>query len=229
MRRWKKYARGRKELFLSLRDINDADIQSLKKAIEKSTFVYLCDNKITHVGASIIADAMENSKTIKGLWLGYNQLRDAGVSAIASAMGRMALEEIYLYSNQITDVGASVVATAIEHSATLRVVWLSDNQIGDVGAEALARAIAKSKSLKEMNLNMNLITDVGCCAIDRSTSVERVTIWNNFSTKIGSESVENAWHRQRVLTIASAFKGDGDHAIMWRVYSMNCSTRVPIA
>ena len=76
-----------------------------------------------------------------------NQIGDAGLSALAEAVGSGALPQLkvlFLHENQNGDVGMQALAGAVSKGALAQCTYisLSDNQIGDVGLTALASACA---------------------------------------------------------------------------------------
>lgn len=94
---------------------------------------------------------------IQLLWLGNNEIGDAGLTALADAIKPTAdntsgalynLESLNFYSNQIGDAGLSAFVTAITPGpsgkgalASLKQLDLAVNRIGDPGFNALAEAI----------------------------------------------------------------------------------------
>ena len=77
-----------------------------------------------------------------------NQIGDAGLSALAEAVGSGALSKLkslILHSNSIGDVGITALATAVGSGAPLAqctYINLGVNQIGDAGLSALAGALS---------------------------------------------------------------------------------------
>ena len=104
---------------------------------------------------------------MQGLALNSNQIGDAGITALATAVGNGALAQctfINLSMNQIGDAGLSALAGALSSRAlaSLEVLNLRGNQIGDAGLSALAAAVGEGAlaSLKE------LIADHGPLGVD---------------------------------------------------------------
>ena len=91
--------------------------------------------------------------------LGNNHINDKGASFIAEAIAQSkSLVTVDLSLNSIGDVGASAVAEAIKQNKSLTTVDLGHNEIGDVGAVAIAEAVAQNKSLlTTVNLRRNAI------------------------------------------------------------------------
>ena len=78
---------------------------------------------------------------MQGLALNSNQIGDAGITALATAVGNgalPALEQLELTSNQIGDVGLSALASACASGALpqLEKLYLYGNRIGDDGISA---------------------------------------------------------------------------------------------
>ena len=102
------------------------------------------------------------------LWLGGNQIDDAGMSAFVGAIasGSIAnLKVLQLSRNNIDNDGMSAFAGAIANGSlgNLTHLYLGANQIGDDGMSAFAGAIASGSlgNLKELNLLHNQIGDAG--------------------------------------------------------------------
>jgi hypothetical protein len=82
------------------------------------------------------------------LGLSGNQIGDAGLSALAEAVGKGALAQLthlFLERNQIGDMGMLAFADAVSSGAlpALKSLLLHSNKIGDPGMQTLADAVAK--------------------------------------------------------------------------------------
>jgi Ran GTPase-activating protein (RanGAP) involved in mRNA processing and transport len=100
-------------------------------------------NKISSVGAFILARALNNNNTLKMLWLHDNQVADAGAYYFAEtlSMNNSILKILDLSKNEIADEGAKYLAQMITTNISLIHLSLAENRISDVGVRILAHAI----------------------------------------------------------------------------------------
>jgi len=85
--------------------------------------------------------------SLKELWLGENQIGDAGVEALAKACGSGALaqlEKLFLAQNKIGDVGVTALADACGEGAmaSLEVLRVDNPEYPALKAACEARGIA---------------------------------------------------------------------------------------
>jgi len=99
---------------------------------------------------------------MQALYLAHNQIGDAGLSALAEAVGKGALAQctyIGLSDNQIGDVGLTALASACASGAlpALEELGLASNQIGDAGISYLAVTVGNGAldHLKNLYLGNN--------------------------------------------------------------------------
>lgn len=105
---------------------------------------------------------------LEELYLYDNRIGDAGVAALAAAVGSGSLPQLKtldLGKNQIGDVGVASLATAADGGALTNVtrLALAANRIGDRGLEAVANACARGAlpKLRMLYLDDNAIGDAG--------------------------------------------------------------------
>ena len=106
------------------------------------------------------------------LWLGANQIDDAGMTAFAGAIASGSLASLIrldLDQNQIGNDGMSAFAGAIASGSlgSLQTLDLRLNQIGDAGMTEFSRAIASGSlgKLEALGLGGNQIGDAGMSAL----------------------------------------------------------------
>jgi Ran GTPase-activating protein (RanGAP) involved in mRNA processing and transport len=119
-------------------------------------------NRITSIGASILADAFKNNQTIQILYLSFNQIGDKGVKLLSNALANnTTLVELQLESNEITDSGLTDLSQMLKTNRTLNQIGLAANRIGDQGIKALAESLTHHNThLQVLNVRENqLITD----------------------------------------------------------------------
>lgn len=119
-------------------------------------------NKITHVGASMLAKALVNNNTLISLNLYRNNISNMGVQYLAKALIKnQTLKELSLSQNDIEDEGLQYIVEMLKTNRTLTQLWLKGNHISDEGVRALAKVLeSDNTALKELYLSLNkLITD----------------------------------------------------------------------
>ena len=145
----------------------------------------LWKKQIGDTEVSILAAAIQPKEgkgalpRLKKLNLSDNNIGDAGVTALASALGQGALpllSSLNLFCNQIGDSGLSNFVTAVGSNANgtlplLAELILAHNQIGDVGASTFANATDPKEgegalpSLEKLYLHYNQIGDAGVTSL----------------------------------------------------------------
>lgn len=119
----------------------------------------------------------------------------AGVKALVEAMKESrTMTGINVGGNVVRDEGAAALAEAIMESDTLTAVNLDDCVIGNKGAKALAETIKRSMSLKRLTLQDNSIGKEGLEALIeasfRSLSVERIELFDFSHVELSDEMLE---------------------------------------
>lgn len=127
-------------------NLNDEDINIV---VEEAIIKKRCDelwlekNKITSVGASIIANSLNSNTSLLWLSLSSNDVLDAGVRLLAKtlAFNNSILNTLCLHATGITDQGAKYLADMLKTNKILIELGLSGNEIGDQGIQLLADAL----------------------------------------------------------------------------------------
>ena len=164
----------------------------VQEAIEKlqsgATSIVLNGENIGDAGVALLATALPQSK-LEWLQLNSNGIGDAGVEALAEVLPQCrAIQSVSLQSNEIGDAGAAALAQAIPECKKLKWLILTSNQIGDAGAVALADA--RCGSVQELFLSSNQIGDVGALALLNALNESALVTLNVPSNRIG-ESVKS--------------------------------------
>jgi Ran GTPase-activating protein (RanGAP) involved in mRNA processing and transport len=131
---------------LSEQNLNDEDTKIvIKEAIinKQCTELDLSKNKITSVGASIIAEALNNNTTLEWLYLSRNSLCDKGVHSLSKtlSLNNCKIHVLDLQRTSIIDEGAEYIAEMLKTNTTLRFLLLSYNEISDIGVQHLANVL----------------------------------------------------------------------------------------
>ncbi|CAF4087126.1 unnamed protein product [Rotaria sordida] len=156
------------EVNLMALNLNDEDMKIVvKEAIinKQCKELYLQYNKLTSVGASIIANALNNNATLEDLYLTDNRLCDKGVRNLITilSLNSSTLSLLDLQDTSITDEGATYVAEMLKTNTRLCRLLLGDNEISDRGVEQLSEALSyHNNTLISLNLTNNkLISELG--------------------------------------------------------------------
>ncbi|KJE90938.1 hypothetical protein CAOG_08585 [Capsaspora owczarzaki ATCC 30864] len=124
--------------------IGNAEVHAIAAALKetKLTELYLGWNQIGDVGAKVLAEALQENRTLTVLGLYHNEIGDAGAHAIVEAVkAHSTLSEIYLHANLISDVGARAIAETLKEKTTLNLLDLRENYIGSAAAQLLREVL----------------------------------------------------------------------------------------
>jgi hypothetical protein len=137
----------------------------VQKAIinKQCKILILTENQITSVGATIIADALKNNRTLEFLSLSYNPLHDQGIQTLTGILSsnNCCLQKLSLHSIGLTCEGAGHIAKMLETNKTLTWLHLGGNNLTDEGVNELSTALTnKNTTLEVLALsNDKSITD----------------------------------------------------------------------
>src|SRR3990167_968873 len=96
----------------------------------------LCYKPLAGDQITALAEALKANSTLHTLYLGSNQIGDAGIEKLAEALkANRTLHTLYLGGNQIGAAGIEKLAEALKANRTLQTLYLGGNQIGAVGIE----------------------------------------------------------------------------------------------
>jgi hypothetical protein len=147
------------------RNLNDDDMNIVVKVAineKKCTELWLEKNQITSIGASIIANALNNNITLVWLSLSSNHVCDNGVRALAKTLTfhNSSLSTLALHSTGTTDKGAEYLAEMLKINKTLTELTLSGNEIGNRGIRLLATALTHhNNTLKRLYVSKNILVN----------------------------------------------------------------------
>ncbi|CAF3787935.1 unnamed protein product [Adineta steineri] len=149
-------------------ELIDEDMNILVKQViinKQCQLLSLQSNKITSIGISILANALNDNHTLETLKLGNNYISDNGVNSLVKILSipnnNTALTTLVLRNNGITDQGAEYLVQLLKINHTLSWLYLEENQIRDDGVRILAKTLEnQNNKLKMLVLSSNkLITD----------------------------------------------------------------------
>ena len=154
--------------------------------------LWLSSNKITSIGVSILAQALNNNKTLECLDLSNNQVSDDGIHSLVKelSMNNKTLMKIGLAKNGITDKGIEHLVEMIKTNKTLTQIDLCANEISDEGIQILSNAMKKYNSTIEVLwlISNKLLTDKSIASLVQmavhSKSLKKIWVFKcNFSEK----------------------------------------------
>lgn len=149
--------------------------------------------------AADLAGALSLAPRLKELYMGRNQLGDAGVNVLAQGLaGLINMRILTLDSNQISDVGLSVLATdVLPHMPAVSRLDLGSNHIGDAGVAVFAQAaVPRLMALSELTLSRNVFGDAGATTLARSCLTDSLRQLDVRKNAIGDEArqcLRDAW------------------------------------
>jgi Ran GTPase-activating protein (RanGAP) involved in mRNA processing and transport len=175
-------------------------------AIEKSagtTTLHIRGRKIPKKRFKNIAAALLlRNATVTTLKLQFCSIRDYGIQALASALGKMT--RLDLSQNHIKYEGCKALAAALETSTTLTEIVLACNYICPDGAKVLALALAKNKTLTTLDLSSNCVGDEGgvalADALAKSDTLTTMALWYNGIGDAGATAFASALLKNKTIT-----------------------------
>jgi len=187
---------------LSGQGLTDEDMKIVVKEIiirKQCKQLLLGSNKITSVGLSILAEALNNNtNTLNYLDLSNNQMSDDGVYFLVKTLliNNNALKKLDLSKNEITDVGVKHLVDMIKTNKTLTQLDLCSNEISDEGIRLLTNAMEISNSTIEMLwLTSNkLLTDKSVDSIiqmvQHNRSLKRLWVFKCSLSETGKQKLK---------------------------------------
>ncbi len=172
----------------------------VKQAIinKQCKFLSLQSNKMTSIGASILAEALNDNNTLETLYLGDNYISDDGVDSLARSLSshNHTLKTLVFQKNRITDKGAKHLAQMLEVNETLIWLYLGENEISNEGVRLLSKAIENQfNSLEMLVLSANkLLTDLSVDyllpMIEKNQSLKKLWIDNCNLSQAGKQRLD---------------------------------------
>ncbi|XP_064424844.1 NLR family member X1 isoform X2 [Latimeria chalumnae] len=126
------------ELDLSSCHLNLEGLKSLSPVFLHCRNLNLCDNPLAGTGVTILAAALERSRSLSRLSLVHTSLGNEGVGVLANHLSKnQHLEELNLAYNSITDTAALELVEVARAHPTLKQVHLYMNDISEEGKNSL--------------------------------------------------------------------------------------------
>ena len=196
---------------LENQELTDYDMDTIVKEVIKKgqcNKLWLPGNKITFVGASILAAGLQNNSTLERLFLYSNFLTDKGVKSLSTslAMNNNVLKILNLQETEITDCGAEYLADMLKQNTMLTVLWLSKNKISDSGVHRLANSLAHyNHTLECLDLSKNRITDSSVDALQdmirHNQSLDELSLYDCNLSRVGKETLKKTARTKKEFKI----------------------------
>lgn len=163
--------------------------------------LYLCDNRIGHVGASYLSYSLKYNTTLMELSVGNNHIGDDGAIHLASALSvNNTLQMLNLENNDIGPKGITALATVLENkNNSLHWLVLSENPIRE-GANAILQCIGNTSSFEHLQrCNHSLLSIVlkKCEVADTTTTLRKIKCF----LKINRSSVRTSPRKAAQLKV----------------------------
>ncbi|XP_065900930.1 protein NLRC3-like [Dysidea avara] len=154
-------------------------------------------NTIGEDGATAIAQAITNNKTLKKLIINGCEITSTGATAIAnSVLHNTSLEELDMSNNAIGEDGATAIAQAITNNKTLKKLIINGCEITATGATAIANSLLHNTSLEELDISFNAIGEDGATAIAQAITnnktLKKLIINGCEITSTGATAIANS-------------------------------------
>jgi Ran GTPase-activating protein (RanGAP) involved in mRNA processing and transport len=149
--------------------------------------LWLSGNKITSIGASILASALNYNTSLERLYLHGNSISDIGVKYISKTLSfnNKTLKILGLQQNHITDLGAEHLAQMMKVNKTLTGLWLDNNQISDKGIKLISNALHNPYSAIEY---IDYIIDI----IKFNKSITEISLYDCTLSKTAKDKLKKA-------------------------------------
>ena len=93
-------------------------------------------------GAISISEIMLVKHSLQNLRIGFNNIGDNGISAIARALGNCQITELNAMECNIALAGTRSLASALSSNHTIKALWLQDNPITVEGNQLINDALS---------------------------------------------------------------------------------------
>eukprot|EP00808_Paulinella_micropora_P024100 g20686.t1 len=158
-----------KSLNLSRQNLGQVGASAVAEGLQENKTLRelnIHDNNIGPDGAKAFAKALEVNKSITTLNLNWNNIGPDGAAAIRKALEvNSSLTQLSLWNNKIGNAGAIAIGKGLEVNNSIHSIELDENDIGVEGAKAIGLALQVNKTLKALTLDGNKIGDEGATYI----------------------------------------------------------------
>ncbi|XP_069759182.1 NACHT, LRR and PYD domains-containing protein 3-like isoform X2 [Narcine bancroftii] len=178
--------------------LGDSGVNLLSDVLAKQDckiqLLELKNNHLTASCAESLASALSMNCSLRYLYLGENQLRDAGVKTLAAILSHpnSAIQELELFSNRLGVSCVKDLATALEANQSLIALDVHSNSFEDSGVRTLSEVLRKPEcNLKKIQLGDNDLTEISAGYLaDVLSTNHSLTELNLSDNELGDSGVE---------------------------------------
>ena len=189
-------------------NLNDNDISIvIRLAIDEKRCneLWLEQNQITSLGASMIANTLKNNQTLQWLSLSSNQLFDNGVEILATTLTwhNSTLTSLGLHATGMTDKSVEYLAEMLKRNETLMELGLGGNEISDGGVEVLAEALTyHNHTLRWLHLSKNRLISDTCieCLLQMFGQNRKLQVINIDNCNLSSDGKQRLQSKAQLKT-----------------------------
>ena len=105
------------------------------------------------IGAICISKLLEINKTLQALWIGFNNIGDDGITAIAETLGKSQIRILDVRECGISDAGARVLAEALSFNQNIKMLYAEFNPITVEGAYIILQSAINNASSPDVRIN----------------------------------------------------------------------------
>ncbi|KAM9834918.1 NACHT, LRR and PYD domains-containing protein 3-like isoform 2-T2 [Syngnathus typhle] len=173
-------SRTLRELVLNENDLHDDGLEALAAGLAKPQctlqVLKLWNCKLSKKSCEALASVLSSSHTLRELNLGYNDLHDHGLEALAAGLAKpeCTLQVLGLFCCKLSKKSCEALASVLSSPGNLRLLNLSFNELRDDGLEALAAGLAKPEcTLQVLGLEKCWLSKKSCEALASVLSSSR--------------------------------------------------------
>ena len=192
--------------------------------------VGLGSNEIHEEGASHIAEVLNNTSIVSGLWLRGNPIGDKGLQTIFNSLKQNnTLKFLSVSRCDMIDAGVPSLAEAMNINTTLEILDIGGNPIGDKGLQTVFNSLKQNNILKVLSVYRCDMTDAGVPslaeAMNINTTLEILDIGGNPIGDKGLQTVFNSLRQNNTLKVLSVSRCDmTDAGVPSLAEAMNINT-----
>ncbi|TRY60408.1 hypothetical protein DNTS_007170 [Danionella cerebrum] len=163
------------------------DCENLAKALDSCKTLqifHLHRSKVDDEKCCVIVKHLLDHPCLQEIDFSHNHISDRGAQALGKLLIRGRLKKLNVCNNQIRVAGVTALAQALSrNNCSLQFLDLRLNCVGDEGTEALSLALRKNGSLEHLNLGGNQLSEASAVALSHAlvenTSLRRLNLCNN--------------------------------------------------
>ena len=144
-------------LSLNNSGLNDDGVIKIAESLcnrSKLRWISFQNNNITKKSAGMLSSVISNSKELKNLYLGNNQLQVGAIKLATALKTISSLKILDLQNDNILEEAADELAATIRANSSLEELWLGDNHLGS-STLMIVNALKEITTLKKLSLGNN--------------------------------------------------------------------------